>query len=241
MGNGMDGCLVCESPIEYFENTKEVICVICGEEHASNALCSQGHFVCDACHRKKGFEDIKRIALSSGSVNPIEIADEMMRANSIHMHGPEHHFLVAAALLSAYFNQNMNNESDSVKNGIIEQAEQRAEMVPGGICGLWGSCGAAVGSGIFISIITGATPYTVDSWSKANLTVSEGLKIISENGGPRCCKRNTYLAITSTVGFLKANMDIHLEMPQSIICEHYERNNECKRKDCKYYDQKNHE
>ena len=246
MRNNIDGCLICASPIEYFDNTMDVECSICGETFQANALCKKGHFVCDACHMKKGFEDIKAFALLSASKNPIEIADEMMRMNSIHMHGPEHHFLVAAALLTAYFNQlqsddyaeknpcNFNDSRDTLSD-IIFKAEQRASGVPGGICGFWGSCGAAIGTGIFMSIITDASPLTVESWSKANMMVSNALYVISENGGPRCCKRNTYLAITSAVEYLKKNMEIHLEQPNAIECDFFERNNECKQNECKYF------
>lgn len=241
-----DGCLICGSAIDYFDTPKAVACAICENKYSSNALCVEGHYVCDGCHREKGFEDIKSVAKASKSKNPIEIADEMMKKKTIHMHGPEHHFLVAAALLAAYVNQVESddlekknpcnfNDSAAVKGDIIIKAEGRARNVPGGICGLWGSCGAAVGVGIFISIITEATPLTVESWSKANLAVSNALKIISENGGPRCCKRNTYLAITSAIEFLKKSMDIHLEKPKQIYCEYFELNNECKLDECLFY------
>ena len=246
MGNYTEGCLICGSKIVYFDNEKEVDCSVCGKEFSSNALCEKGHFVCDECHRKKGFEDIKAIARLSSSINPIEIADEMMGMDTIHMHGPEHHFLVAVALLTSYSNLKKSDEleeknpcnlydSEGINNDIIFKAEERALKVPGGICGFWGSCGAAIGAGIFISIITEATPLTVESWSKANLAVSNALKTISENGGPRCCKRNTFLAITTTVDFLGEYFDVHLEMPETIECKYYSRNNECKLNKCIYY------
>ena len=242
----MEGCLVCGSPIVYFENAKESECSICRKKYQSNALCVEGHFVCNECHREKGFEDIKSIALSSTSINPVEIADEMMKMESVNMHGPEHHFLVAAALLSAYFNrikykdtddkiQCNFNDSDDTKSVIILKAEQRASNVPGGICGLWGSCGAAIGAGIFFSIITDSNPLTIESWSNANLLVSNALLTISENGGPRCCKRNTYLAITSATEFIESKMGVYLEIPENIKCEYFERNNECKHEECKYF------
>ncbi|MBQ5390561.1 MAG: alanine:cation symporter family protein, partial [Clostridia bacterium] len=56
---------------------------------------------------------------------------------------------VGAALLAAY--KNSGGEVD-LENALMEMYN-RGKQVPGGICGLWGSCGAAVSSGIFISII----------------------------------------------------------------------------------------
>ena len=33
----------------------------------------------------------------------------------------------------------------------------RGKAVPGGTCGFWGACGAGISTGMFISIISGAT------------------------------------------------------------------------------------
>lgn len=235
-----EGCLICGKQIDYYDDAINKACHICGEDFQTNAVCSGGHFVCDSCHQKKGFEEIKDVFYSTKKTNPIEIAEEMFLKKSIHMHGPEHHFLVAAALLAAYVNSTQSdiNNLIGIKSDIIDKAEKRAVLVPGGICGFWGSCGAAIGAGIFISIISGATPMTVDSWSKANLAVSTVLKKISENGGPRCCKRNTYIAITSATDFLEKYMNMHLELPDNIQCVHNNRNQECKRNACKYYNQR---
>ena len=70
----------------------------------SNAACADGHYVCDTCHSKKGIEAVKEICLHSKSKNPYEIAVQMMETPFIHMHGPENHVLVGAALLAAYKN-----------------------------------------------------------------------------------------------------------------------------------------
>ena len=61
---------------------------------------------------------------------------------------------VEAALLTAY--KNAGGELDLEK--ALTEMQNRGKQVPGGICGFWGSCGAAVSTGIFLSIITGSTP-----------------------------------------------------------------------------------
>lgn len=40
----------------------------------------------------------------------------------------------------------------------LSEAWKRGKKVPGGACGFLGVCGAAAGTGIFISILTGDTP-----------------------------------------------------------------------------------
>ena len=40
----------------------------------------------------------------------------------------------------------------------------RGKAVPGGACGFWGACGAGISTGMFISIISGATPLKNEPW-----------------------------------------------------------------------------
>lgn len=75
-------------------------CIYCHKKFMSNAACVDGHYVCDTCHSKKGIEAVKEICLHSKSKNPYEIAVKMMENPFIHMHGPENHVLVGAALLA---------------------------------------------------------------------------------------------------------------------------------------------
>lgn len=81
------------------------------------------------------------------SVNPIEIMQEIMENPYIYMHGPEHHILVGAALLAAY--KNAGGKVDSFEDA-LEEMRHRGSEYPGGACGMWGCCGAAVSTGIFI-------------------------------------------------------------------------------------------
>ena len=66
-------------------------------------------------------------------------------------------------LLASYYN--IRNEPE-LKEKKIEDARKRAVNVLGGFCGFYGACGAAVGTGIFISVITEANPLSRDEWNK---------------------------------------------------------------------------
>ncbi|VUT25840.1 MAG: hypothetical protein MOIL_01256 [Candidatus Methanolliviera sp. GoM_oil] len=55
----------------------------------------------------------------------------------------------------------------------------------GGFCGYHGDCGAAVGTGIFISLITDATPLSKHEWKLSNLMTAKSLLSIANHGGPR--------------------------------------------------------
>jgi hypothetical protein len=225
-------CLVCGEELIYLDKSEPMRCVYCGQQVDSNARCLAGHFVCDQCHSLPGTELIKQFCINTILIDPLEIALTLMRDERIKMHGPEHHFLVPAALLAAYYNTRGDLKSKSEK---IEQAQGRAKNVLGGFCGFYGTCGAAVGTGIFISLITGATPLSRNEWKLSNLMTSQSLKSIAEHSGPRCCKRDTFLAILNAIEFLAENFDTKLAFNREIKCEFSDYNRECPKTDCPFY------
>ena len=223
--------MLCGKPLVYFTEAKEMTCSICGKKYMSNACCEDGHFVCDSCHSKKGKAVIMHYCLNSDSKDPIFIAQEIMKNPMIHMHGPEHHVLVGAALITAY--KNSGGEIADFKNA-LEIMELRGGSYPGGSCGLWGCCGAAVSAGMFTSIVLGATPLTTKSWSLSNLMTSRCLARIAELGGPRCCKRDSFTAIMEAIDFTAEHMGVQMEKPEDIVCGFFEHNKECKGVSCPF-------
>ncbi|UQZ88357.1 SAM-dependent methyltransferase [Deltaproteobacteria bacterium Smac51] len=225
------GCIICGRELQYFQQKKTMRCEVCGVEFESAASCTDNHFVCDECHSRPGQAVITSMALRTPGRNPITIAEEMMKNSIINMHGPEHHYLVIAALLAAFKNSGGYVEMESA----LSLARQRSEKVPGGVCGFWGSCGAGIGTGIFMSIITGATPLSVKQWQLANKMTSLSLEAISENGGPRCCKRDTLLAILTAIDFVKEKISIEMDKPEIVKCSFHHNNPSCKKDSCVFF------
>ena len=234
MGHHRTGCLICGKELKYSDQAKTFKCAKCGKEFESTAACEDGHFVCDACHYQAGYEFVNGYALRAESKNPVSIANKMMENEFINMHGPEHHYLIVAALLAAY--KNSGGQIDLEKSLIT--ARERAGKVPGGVCGFWGCCGAGVGSGIFVSLITGATPLSAVEWGLANQMTSLSLAAISRKGGPRCCKRDTYLAILSAIDFVKEHFKVEMEKPETIKCKFFVNNPSCKKEECDFHPKK---
>ena len=225
-------CLVCGKPLEYFESAREMKCTFCGQSFFSNAACEDGHFVCDKCHAEKALEVIKTIALETKSSNPYEIAHQMMKSSFVHMHGNEHHILVGSALLAAFKNSGGKIDFPAA----LDEMRRRGLQVPGGACGLWGACGAAISSGMFISIATGSTPLKDKEYALSNQMTSESLLKIALTGGPRCCKRNTFTAIKTAVEFSYLELGVKMEMPEDrIVCDFYPLNKQCKGVECPYF------
>ena len=96
-------CLICEAPLEYLETDEEMECAVCHKKENSKARCVNGHYVCNECHTE-GMDAIIGMCLKETSKNPVEIISKMMEQPFCHMHGPEHHVMVGASLLTAYKN-----------------------------------------------------------------------------------------------------------------------------------------
>ena len=76
-------------------------CAICHKKEPSKTRCVGGHYVCSDCHTQ-GMDTIFGLCLAETSADPAAILRRMMDLPFCHMHGPEHHVLVGAALLTAY-------------------------------------------------------------------------------------------------------------------------------------------
>lgn len=226
--NTNDECLICGAPLEYLDNGDSMECEICHNTFFSKTRCKNGHFVCDECHTA-GVDSIFYVCLNESSKNPVEILEKLMSMSFCHMHGPEHHILVGSALLTAY--KNAGGEID-LEQSLVELS-RRAKQVPGGACGQWGACGAAISTGMYVSIVTKATPLTQESWGLSNLMTSKALEKIGAIGGPRCCKRDSYLSILAAIDFTNEHLGVSLEKP-TIKCSRNSRNNQCIKSRCPF-------
>lgn len=152
--------LICGAELVYNSLGTERRCAVCGRESAGNAVCANGHYVCDECHAYGAFAAIIPELYKSREKNPLLILDSVMDLPSVHMHGPEHHVIVPLVLLTAL----RNNGGDISYDEAMREAYRRASKLPGGTCGFWGVCGAAAGAGIFASLLLGSSPLHKDAW-----------------------------------------------------------------------------
>ncbi len=216
-----DECLICGAPLQYFETDIEMECALCHKKEASKTACEKGHYVCNECHTR-GVDSILAVCLAEPSKNPVEILQKLMALPFCHMHGPEHHIMVGASLLTAY-----RNAGGSIDlPGALMEMQARGKKVPGGVCGFWGACGAGISAGMFVAILTGSTPLANQAWGLSNQMTAAALGAIGAVGGPRCCKRDSYLAITEAVRFVKEQFGIGMELGE-IRCIHAAQNNQC--------------
>ena len=223
-----DECLICKAPLEYLESDIPMECEICHKKENSKTRCMNGHYVCNDCHTK-GLDSIIGLCMNEISKDPIAIIEKMMTMPFCHMHGPEHHVMVGSALLTAY--KNAGGDID-LHNALIEMMN-RGKSVPGGACGFWGACGAGISSGMFISIISKSTPLANEPFALSHQMTAKSLGQIGEIGGPRCCKRDSFLSILAAVDYVKDHFSVEMEKPE-VVCQFSSQNNQCIGKRCPF-------
>jgi len=213
----------------YGAEAKESSCVFCGKQEQTNIYCPDGHYVCDVCHQSESVDILRQVIEKSTSKDPQHIFEVAVSHPSVPMHGPEHHAMVPAAIVAA-----VRNAGYPVPDGAVEKAIARGSKVPGGWCGFCGDCGAAVGVGIAVSVLTGATPLTGKQRSLAMEATSYALSKLIDDA-PRCCKRMSRKAIDAAVEFFKNKLDISLDTAKLVFCNYSSRNKECLKAQCVYY------
>lgn len=229
--NKNEECLICGAPLEYLQQDTMMECYVCHKQELSKTCCTEGHYVCDECHMA-GMDSIILICLHNTSRNPIDVLETLMSQNFCHMHGPEHHVLVGAALLTAYNNCLPDSAKLDMHTDLAEVMD-RGRQVPGGACGYMGACGASISTGIFMSVITRNTPFSTDTWRLCNLCTARALEQVALNGGPRCCKRDSYLSILTAIDFVAEHLGVQMEKPV-VKCTRSRYNNQCIGKKCPF-------
>jgi hypothetical protein len=206
-------------------------CALCGGGQTSAARCAAGHFVCDACHAAPAKDVIERACAASDERDPVALAERLMAHPALKLHGPEHHFLVPAVLLVAYWNA---RGEPARRAEAVREARRRSEPVAGGFCGLQGACGAGIGTGIFVALATGSTPLAGPARGLANRMTARALDVVSRTEGARCCKRDTFLSILAAARFARELLGV--ELPVGLpSCSWSDVNRECLGEGCLFH------
>jgi hypothetical protein len=225
-------CILCGEELLKLKESDTLRCDFCGKVNSISNQCTNGHSICDECLALPVNEFIKQSCLKYKGTDPIELAVSIMNSPLIRMHGPEHHFIVPAVLLTATYNlQGKQSLIPELLNKIEKIVEEES---PKSCSYNLGNCGAAIGTGIFLKAYENIDNMTEDEWSLTNMIIAQSLKKVAESGGPRCCKRDTYISIESAVEFLKEKYNIELNFSDA-KCTFSHRNKSCKREDCNFY------
>jgi len=232
-----DKCEICGKGLVYIkniENNPKMKCNFCGKLEQPNTFCPEGHYICDICHGKDAIEIIDIYCEDTDIKDPFKLADRIMTHPKFKMYGPEHHVLTPAVILTTLKNNNIKKPNGKeITLFDIKEAIRRASKIPGGWCGFYGTCGAGIGSGVAISLFTGATPSTDGPRTLSNQMTSRALNRIADNL-EHCCKRSVKLSIIEILVFLNEKFEINLNFkPEK--CAFSEANKLCAKTECPIY------
>jgi hypothetical protein len=163
--------------------------------------------------------------------DPVAMALPLMAGEKIRLHGPEHHFLVAAVLMTATC-----NATGRPLKGDLEQLWARTQKIPPGVCGYYGVCGDTLGAGAFLSHLLGNHYLAGESWRINGAFTAQCQANIARSNGPRCCKRTTFATLEAAAVFLSKEGIANLKVEQPVVCRFFAQNKEqCLKEQCPYY------
>jgi hypothetical protein len=213
--------------LTYREEDSLLTCHYCQTELSANAVCEQGHFVCDACHTRDSLAVIEHICLTTAETDLIALLDEVRRHPAIPRHGPEHHVLVPALILTAY-----RNLGGAVTPEMFRIAIARGRSVPGGACGFLGVCGAATGVGIAFSLLLAANPLTPVERRQVQQAVQAVLGDLTSLEAARCCQRECWLALRKAAELSRELLPIPLQADAPLTCRQSGERPDCLQSRC---------
>ncbi|RWX48201.1 Radical SAM superfamily enzyme, MoaA/NifB/PqqE/SkfB family [Candidatus Electrothrix aarhusensis] len=230
----LSGCTVCGEELVYQSDSGTTAsCYFCETEAVTPCTCTAGHYVCDSCHQLEGLAVVRSVCLNSTEKDVIGLMNRIRNHPSVPMHGPEHHALVPGVILAAY-----RNNGGAISRDIIATGIDRGSNVPGGACGFWGCCGAAIGAGIAASLILEATPLKADERQHSLGFTAEILAEIAKMNAGRCCQRDSWLALSHASRLSEEFFGIALPAEAVLHCNQYEKNRECIRKRCPLWEER---
>lgn len=199
--------MICGSSLEYLEQARQVNCIYCGRMDLGYIVCPQKHYVCNDCHNKESIEVIERIAATTKSKDPLEIAEIMMSHPGLPMLGCQHAHIASGALLAAVKNEGSHKITDDDLKEVFGRLDRQAI---GGFCGLTGICGVAPAIGAVFSIMLGSKCGMANEQQVTMDAAARASQIIADLTGPSCCKAYVRASLSMAVGLLKDKFGLAL-------------------------------
>lgn len=221
-------CLVCGQELIYSAHPRPLCCHYCGKISQAAITCPE-HFVCDECHLSDGLAVIRQICSSTAEKDLLALMHRIRSHPSLPLHGPEHHALVPGVILAAW-----RNNGGGVTGQDIQTAIDRGSKIPGGACGLWGGCGAALGVGIAFAVILEASPLKAGPRQQAQQITARVLQRTARCRAARCCRREALTALLEAAAIARESFALTLPANQHRACDQAGLNRECLGETCPY-------
>lgn len=222
-----NNCMVCEAPLVYGQESHEVECYYCKSKFQTSVTCKEGHYVCDTCHSKEALVIIEQICQNSKHTDMMALFRDIRNHPVIPKHGPEHHAMVPAIIVTCY-----KNLGFKVPKNVLKTAISRGSSIIGGACGFLGMCGAASGVGIGFAVLLESTPVTSKTRSMAQKVTHKVLGEIAKYEAARCCHREVWTALVLASEISQEFLGVALQTTVQIKCDQKRYNQYCYGKGC---------
>ena len=220
-------CKVCGEDLA--ELAGQETCTYCGRAEPAEWSCPAGHSICESCRMASPEEVIQRTCLASSQVDPLALAQLLMKHPSFHAYGDEHHTLAAPVILAALRNRGVPGVSDLE----VRDALARIQGIPISVCGTRGDCGAAASAGAVVAILRKASPLSDVQRTEALRATARTLLLIADHGGPRCCKQAVFDTIRTTWDLIREELRLDPLPPHT--CDFAGKLKDCKATRCPYF------
>lgn len=181
-------------------------------------------------------EWVTRLCLESESTCPGQLLEQAMANPHCVPFGPIHHYIDGAVMLAAYRNAEGAADRNERLASDLAQLRERSACVPGAACARWGVCGAAASVGMAYAIVAGNAPLRREGWSDGQLLVARALERIARTGSPRCCKRDSRIAVDEATRTFNHDFGSSLALPgKTPVCRSMEDNSVCMGPACPYH------
>jgi ubiquinone/menaquinone biosynthesis C-methylase UbiE len=223
-------CMQCGKPLVYLPEDRQEICVFCGKQFRANAVCENGHFVCDCCHGNDMLEVAKYICTHTNALDMIDLINQLRSHPSFSIHGPDHHFVLPGVITAVYKNLGGELSDQDIINAI-----DRGQSVPGGVCAFWGTCGAAIGAGIAFGIVIRSTPYTPSPRQIVQQVTETVINRLNQIQAARCCQREVWTTLKTVAELSEVYLPVTLNAQGDVQCRQHGQNRECVHRNCPYF------
>ncbi len=220
-------CMCCGAELEVLSSPRPVPCVYCGRSTTTAVLCRRGHFVCDACHTRDGLATIRHICAATDETDMLALMRTIRQHPALPLHGPEHHALVPAVILTTY-----RNRGGALPAAAIDTGIERGAQVAGGACAFWGACGAATGVGVGFGVILDANPLEATARQTVMRVTQQVLAALAALRVARCCQRDSWIALREAARLSRELLPVSLLAEARLVCRQRKRNRECAQADC---------
>ncbi|PLX40275.1 MAG: hypothetical protein C0609_12290 [Deltaproteobacteria bacterium] len=149
-------------------------------------------------------------------MDPIQLAEQMLRDPRLAMLGCQHAYIAAGALLGALRNKGAFNIKEAEVDEVFSRLDRQAI---GGYCGLTGVCGITPAIGAVFALLTGSKCGTNGEQRITMEAATRTSSAITGLTGPSCCKAYMLASIAVAADYLAEALEVVLPISAPSACE----------------------